>query len=37
MMSLTSFRRWMTVSHLLRRVSKRSVALCTNKWSGSNR
>jgi hypothetical protein len=37
MMSPTSFRRWMTVSHLLRRVSRRSIALYTNKWSSSNR
>jgi hypothetical protein len=37
MMSLASSRRWMTVSHLLRWVSRRSVALYTNKWSGSNR
>jgi hypothetical protein len=37
MMGPASFRRWMTVSHLLRWVSRRSVTLYTNKWSGSNR
>jgi hypothetical protein len=37
MMSSASFRKWMTISHLLRWVSRRSIALYTNKWSGSKR
>jgi hypothetical protein len=37
MMSPASFRRWMTISHHLRWVSRRSIALYTNKWSDSNR
>jgi hypothetical protein len=37
MMGPTSFKKWMTVSHLLRWGNRRSVALYTNKWNGSNR